>query len=801
MRERVYTLGEIAEIVGGKLHGNASDQIDHLFTDTRKTILNNALFVAIVTDKNNGHSYIKNAFDKGAKAALVSQKPNKEVSYILVSDTLEALQSLARHHRNQFDLPVIGVTGSNGKTIVKEWISTLLSDRFNVCKNPKSYNSQIGVPLSLWRLKDKHSIGIFEAGISKPKEMSRLAKMIQPDIGVFTYLGDAHAVNFQSQEQKLDEKLTLFESCETIICPENQQSAISKLQLLGKNVFTWGSGVTSDLHVSRDTTGVFLLTYLGVTEKAELNLIDKASLENTFTAIATSLVLGENLNSLCSKVSRLSAIDMRLQEVKGQQNNQLIVDYYNSDFQSVNIALDFLVQQKNKHVSTVIVSDILESDLTEQELYKKLAATIERHDMDQVIGIGPRIMYNQDLFATKSIFYESTSSFLQKHPIHELCDQSILVKGARDFAFEKIVERLKLKTHQTSLEVNLSRLQTNLDTIRAKLDQKVKIMAMVKALAYGSGGYQIARLLEKNGVDYLGVAYTDEAVQLRADGITLPIMVLNPDLTDLTPYLETDIQPVIYSFSSLKNLGDNKVKIHIEFDTGMHRLGFTQEDISRLKEYLKHHQELELVSVFSHLAGSDERSLDSFTEKQLKEFNSIYSQMELKEGVLKHIANTGGIERHPKARLDMVRLGIGLYGISSLGSKSELLPVGSFKSYISQIRKVPPGEGIGYGQHDKSDKERDIAVVAVGYADGYSRAFSRGEGYFLVGGRKAKVVGNVCMDMTMCDVSGIDCREGDEVIIFGDKPRVEELAENIGTIPYEILTNVSDRVNRVYFQE
>ncbi|MGB0849778.1 MAG: bifunctional UDP-N-acetylmuramoyl-tripeptide:D-alanyl-D-alanine ligase/alanine racemase, partial [Bacteroidia bacterium] len=760
-------------------------------------------FVAIVTDKNNGHNYIEAALKQGSRAILVSQKPTVECDYILVPDTLVALQTLATHHRKKYTIPTIAITGSNGKTIVKEWVSNLLSYEFNVCKSPKSYNSQIGVPLSVWQLKDSHEIGVFEAGISQPNEMANIASVLVPTIGVFTHLGDSHSSNFESNTQKLDEKLKLFHTCETIVCSSNQNEVFSALRRLNKKLFVWGSNVSCDLHITRSSSGEYIVTYKGESHLVSLSKNDKASVENTFMALATAIAAGSNIDKLIDKLNLLPQIDMRLQEIEGVQGNQLIVDYYNSDFQSVSIATDFMLQQKTNDEVTVVLSDILESKIDDYKLYSKLNSVLEKSSISTLIGIGEKISNNRDTFTMDTAFYPSTEDFLKQYPLHELKHQTILIKGARKFEFEKIAERLRKRTHQTSLEVNLSRLQNNLNLIQSKVGKNTKIVAMVKALAYGSGGYQIAKLLENNNIDYLGVAYTDEATQLRSSGITTPIMVLNPDFTDLTPYLEHNIQPVVYSFDSLEKVRGHQVKIHLEFDTGMHRLGFTQNDIGTLIETLQNQNDTEVVSVFSHLAGSDEKSLDEESHKQIQKFSQICDKLSstLQTNFIRHIANTAAIERLPSAIFDMVRLGIGLYGISSLKGESELLPVGTFKSYISQIKTVNANEGVGYGFHSKADHKRQIAVVAVGYADGFSRSFSQGVGSFYINGKKAPIVGNVCMDMTMCDVTDISCIEGDEVTIFGDTPRVEELAKNIDTIPYEILANVSARVNRVYFQE
>ena len=800
----LYRLKTIADIVNGKLHGDGALEILNIYTDTRSSRQHSALFIAIKTAKNNGNTFVPQAINQGTKAVLVSTKPKIDCNYILVEDTLDALQMLATHHRNQFTIPIVAITGSNGKTIVKEWLSTLLNDNHTVCKSPKSFNSQMGVPLSVWRLKgDHHTLGIFEAGISHPNKMDNLRRIIQPTIGVFTHLGDSHSANFESIEQKLSEKLQLFANCDTIVCSSYQPEVLSAVKKLGKNTFTWGNDAESNLYVVPSTSNEYTVTYLSKSYQVKLPTTDKATVENSFTSLATALALGEEIEPLITKLAVLPTIDMRLQQVEGAQGNTLILDFYNSDFQSVDIAFDFLKQQNTHKKITVILSDILENNLEPSKLYEEVNSVLQKHNVSQLVGIGKQISNAQSAFDLPSMFYPDTASFLKQHPVYELKDECILLKGARIFEFEKIAERLRKRTHQTCLEINLSRMQQNIDVIKSKVGSQTKVMAMVKALAYGSGDYQIAKLLQKNNIDYLGVAYTDEATQLRASGISTPIMVLNPDLTDLTPYQEDDIQPVIYSFASLEKVIKEDIVIHLEFDTGMRRLGFHKEDIPLLVSKLQTNKSLTVASVFSHLAASDDDSLDDFTQQQISDFNYISTTLENELGtpILKHLANTAAIERLPSATFDMVRMGIGLYGISSLENDVTLQPVGTFKSYISQIKTVPANTGIGYGQHSKTSTDRRIAIVAVGYADGYSRSFSQGKGAFTIHNKHAPIVGNVCMDMSMCDVSHIDCSEGDEVIIFGDNPRVEELAKTIGTISYEILVKVSERVNRVFYQE
>tara|TARA_Y100000385_G_scaffold145562_1_gene151180 strand:+ start:24054 stop:26459 length:2406 start_codon:yes stop_codon:yes gene_type:complete len=801
----LYSLEKIAEILGGKVFGDGSLEIKHIYTDTRKIQeKKNALFFAITSDKDDGHNYISQACNIGIKVFVVTKKPAIECSYILVKNSLQALHQLTKKHRENFQIPIIGITGSNGKTIIKEWVSHLLKESYVICKSPKSYNSQIGVPLSIWQLNDAHSIGIFEAGISKYDEMSHIANIIQPEIGIFTYLGDAHGNNFKSRRDKLLEKLKLFKNSKIVICSNTQKDVVNEIRRASIKLFTWGFEPSSNVLINHINDDLYHVQYQDEKVQLSLPFSDKASIHNTFTSIATALYIGENLKSIGKKIKALPNIDMRLQHVKGVYNSQLILDYYNADYQSITMAIDFLNQQKIEgQKCSIILSDILESYFKGKKLYKKINALLSNNKVHELIGIGENIEKHKEHFSIKSKFYSSTEMFLEKHPMHLLKNQMVLIKGARKFKFEKITEHLKLKTHQTALHVNLSRLQHNVNIIKNKIGPETKIMTMVKALAYGSGGYQIAKLLEYNNVDFLGVAYTDEATRLKRAGISTPIIVLSPDLTDLTPYTETNIQPVIYNISSLQKVKNLNISIHIEFDTGMHRLGFERKDLDKVVATLSNKSNINVVSIFSHLAGADNQSLDYLTKKQIEEFEKISLEFEKKSKLnpIRHLSNSAGIFRFPKAKMDMVRSGLSLYGISPVENQSKLLPVNCFKSYITQIRHIPAGEGIGYGHLDKVNYDRKIAVVAVGYADGYSRSFSCGKGSMLINGQFARVVGNVCMDMTMCDVTAISCKEKEEVIIFGDHPTVEDLSKQIDTIPYEILTNISERVSRIFFQE
>ena len=793
--------------------------IKNLFYDSRK-IQNpgGGLFFAIQTRRSDGHLYLKELAEAGISAAVVSKAPvGIEIEYILVDDTLGALQKLASFHRQQMDIPVIGITGSNGKTIVKEWISKICGEHFDVVKSPKSYNSQIGVALSLWQMEAKHTLGVFEAGISRPGEMDNLRAMIHPNIGVFTHLGAAHDANFSSDAQKLEEKLKLFSDCEIVIAPGDDASVASAIQSKNMTSFFWGRSDHCDLQIIKTQStpeGTVLdLKVQGKAEQMTIPFRDQASINNCLSAISAALVLKLSFEKIQKAVNTLQAVDMRLQQVPGINGNTLILDHYNSDIESLGQALEFVNQQGADTNRCLILSDIPESPLSDEEISKRVVQYCKDFGIDIFIGIGTQFMAYRSLFETlDASFYTETEEFLNQYPIYTLTNHHILIKGARRFAFESISDHLSAKVHQTVLEVNMSRLQDNLRIHEEILPKGHKLMVMVKAFAYGVGGAQVAKLLEFNKVDYLGVAYMDEGIDLREAGIRTPIMVMNPDMTKASLMSEYNLEPAIFSFAQLKSLSDSlyaDLKVHLEFNTGMNRLGFNVDDLDDLLTTLDKESRIQIASVFSHFAAADESEKDEFTLSQIDTFNRICSAVKSHFGdhILFHISNSPGIQRfehrdHVLEHTNMARLGIGLYGLSSDPNlKPKLQNAVSFKSYIAQIRNVKAGEGIGYGLHDKSDIDRRVAVVAVGYADGYSRGFSRGVGKFLIKGKEAKILGNVCMDMCMCDVTDIDCKEGDEVIIFGDKPGIEDLANWIHTIPYEILSSVSQRVNRVFYQE
>jgi Alr-MurF fusion protein len=804
----LYTVEEIAKIVGGTIYGmNPLTEIQHVSVDTRSLVFpKNTLFFALKTKKNDGHRYVSTAHKRGLACAVVSEKIDETGTYILVSDTLEALQKVAVFHRNHFNIPVIGITGSNGKTIVKEWIDTILKSKYVVCKNPKSFNSQIGVPLSIWNLKTHHDMGVFEAGISMPFEMNKLEQIIKPNIGVFTYLGDAHQFYFSSSNEKLMEKLQLFQNCHTVIAPDYQKEVVEAIQSLNTQAFLWGKSENAALQVE-NLESTLLLKYQNQTYLWENPPKESFLLGNILTAWCVGLVMGMEMNEIGAVIQKAPSPSIRIAQLAGISQNQLFVDYFNSDLDSLSALLSYSNSHYQNLGKVLIWSDLAEKYADVKSLYEKVDTLLKYYQIDIFIGIGNQFLAHSFPFSVETHLYQNVDDFLSQYPFYQWKNRQINLKGTARFQFEKIVHRLQFKTHQTRLEVNLKHMVDNLNFIKDRLPKNTHMMAMVKAFSYGSGDYQVAKTLQNSGVSMLGVAYLDEGLDLRKAGISLPIMVLNPDLEVLDIYVENNLQPVIFSANSFLKILDYKgadsLHIHLEADTGMHRLGFYPSELPSIAKILKGIKNINVASIFSHLAAADDHTQDDFTQNQICQYKEMCLDIQeiLGYPVIKHIANTSGILRFPDSTFDMVRLGLGLYGISPIFEKSDLKPVGTFKSYITQIKDISGGEGVGYGRHSFSQKPRKIAVVAVGYADGFDRRFSQGKGKFLINGKYALILGNVCMDMTMCDVTNIECNEGDEVVIFNDQLTVSELAKNIGTIPYEILTNVSERVSRIFLME
>ena len=827
-----YTIDKIASIIEGKLIGNHDKSlvIKDLLFDSRLVVLpENTLFFALKSQRNDGNKYIKELYNKGVRAFVVEEKPNsadiyENTVFILVNNTLQALQKVAASHRNNFNIPIIGITGSNGKTIIKEWLYQIFSPETLAVRSPKSYNSQIGVPLSVWQLDENHQIGFFEAGVSRPNEMQNLEEIIKPTIGIFTNIGEAHGKNFDNINAKVEEKLKLFKNVDTLIYCLDHKEIREAVRRLNIKTFTWSRhDKTADVLIhyiekNENHTEIRAIQQLSNSATQQLKIsipfTDDASIENAIHCWLTALKFNISESIIEKKMSQLYPIAMRMELKSGINNCGIIDDSYNSDFNALTIALDFMNQQHHGKKRVVILSDILQSELSEDVLYEKIAQLIKNKGVNLIIGIGEAIMRQSKKFDIEKIFYHDVKDFLANHQIETFHNQLILIKGARKFGFEKISKALQEKAHETILEINLNNLVKNMNYYRSKLKSDTKLMVMVKAFAYGSGNFEVSNVLQFHHADYLTVAYADEGIELRRKGISLPIVVMTPEINTFESIIKNNLEPDIYSFRSLSLLEDaienidiqlnSPIGIHIKLDTGMHRLGFLPEDIDKLLERLKSNDKIIVKSVFSHLAGSDSEEFNDFTMKQINNFEAMSSKIidAFPYKILRHILNSAGISRFTDYQYDMVRLGLGIYGIAPCDEdKGKLRTVISLKTTIVQIKEYEIGETIGYSRKGKIERKSRIGVVPIGYADGLKRELGNGNACFYVNGKAAPIIGNICMDMCMIDLTGIDCKEDDTAILFNEDYPVERIAEACNTIPYEILTSISQRVKRIYYQE
>ena len=807
----------IAAIIDANWFGTSnSNEISHISIDSR-SMQNGVetLFFALVGPNNNGHNYIAELIQKGVQNFVVTSIPENlkaKANFLVVKNTLEALQKFAGYYRNLYYFPIIGITGSNGKTIVKEWLNFLLSPDFSIIRSPKSYNSQVGVPLSIISINKNHNLGIFEAGISTTNEMSKLQQIIRPTIGILTNLGSAHDEGFSNFEEKIKEKIALFANAEILILKKDK--AIDAFLNSNLKTFSWSFiDETANVFISQKSlSDKTLLEVNNSGQKFEVTIPfkDDASIENAIHCLMVLLYLKYNTSVIQSRLELLYPVEMRLKVKTGIHNCTLIDDSYSSDFQSLKIALDFLENQKQHANKTIILSDIFQSGLSNDDLYSKVSELIISNKINRVIGIGDTISDYKNKFEN-CIFYKNTEAFIADFNSLNFGNETILIKGARLFEFEKIVHLLEEKTHETVLEINLNAISHNLNYYKSKLEPTTKIMVMVKAFGYGNGGFEIAKLLEHHHVDYLGVAFADEGIALKNAGIKLPIMVLNPENTSFSAIIQHHLEPEIYSLKGLnsflqiaKNSQLENYPIHIKLDTGMHRLGFEEENIEDLIAVLKDNKSVKVKSILSHMATSDSMDNQDFALYQIQLFEKLAAKIvaELNINPIKHLLNTSGISNFPEAQYDMVRLGIGLYGVSNDPQEQRFLEnVGTLKSIISQIRVINEGESVGYGRRFIAQKKSTIATIPIGYADGISRQWGNGVGFVTINGQKATIIGSICMDMLMADVSEIDCAEGDEVVLFGENPTVSFIAEKLGTISYEILTSISQRVKRVFYRE
>ena len=822
-----YTIEKITTLIGAHHYGENAADVAFILTDSRSLCFpEETLFFALQTNRNDGHKYIPELYQRGVRNFVVTDVPADrsetypDANFLKVSNTLKALQRLAERHRDEFDIPVVGITGSNGKTMVKEWLYQLLSPEMFVTRSPRSYNSQIGVPLSVWLMDEHTQVGVFEAGISKPGEMAALRAIIRPTIAVLTNLGTAHQENFSSMEAKCREKLVLFHDARTVVYDADDaivRRIVSKTDIQGETIAWSRRDKNAAFYVSEvkkeDAMSVVSYIYKGVAGRYSLPFIDAASVSNSIICAVVALQLGLSRDALDRRMRLLEPVAMRLEVKEGQHGCTLINDSYNSDINSLDIALDFMNRRPDhkgrRH--TLVLSDIYQSGKASRELYKEVSDLALKRDVEKFIGIGPQLCAQaEEIQLPEKFFFHTVEQFIHSEVFRSLHNEVILLKGARKFGFDQVTELLVKKVHETILEVNLNNVVENLNHYRSFLKPTTKLVCMIKADAYGSGSVEIAKTLQDHRVDYLAVAVADEGVTLRRNGITANVMIMNPEMTAFKTMFDYDLEPEVYSFRLLEALiraaekeGITDYPVHVKLDTGMHRLGFDPTaDMKRLIDRLKHQNAIIPRSVFSHFVGSDSDAFDDFSARQFALFDAGSKQLQaaFSHKILRHMDNSAGIEHFPERQMDMCRLGLGLYGVDPR-TNAMLQNVSTLKTTILQMHCVKAGETVGYSRKGVIEHDSLIAAIPIGYADGLDRRLGNRRCYCLVNGKKAPYVGNICMDVAMIDVTGIDCREGDSVEIFGDHLPVTVLSDVLETIPYEVLTGVSTRVKRVYFQD
>ena len=825
----IYTIEKIATLLGARRIGHADARIGWLLTDSRSLCFpEETLFFALRSQRNDGHRYIDDLYRRGVRNFVVENNSQFSISnsqfsdanFLVVPSPLEALQRLAERHRDEFDIPVVGITGSNGKTMVKEWLYQILSPQMTVTRSPRSYNSQIGVPLSVWLLNEQTEVGVFEAGISQPGEMQSLHDIIQPTIGVLTSLGAAHQKNFRSMDEKCMEKLQLFHGAKVIAYDSDNDTisrCIRKSGYKGEKIGWSKENQSAPLYISNisssSSTSSISYTYKGTCATYHLPFIDEASIECSFACAAVALCLGVSPEDLDARMAQLEPVAMRLEVKEGQHGCTLINDSYNSDVNSLDIALDFMNRRPEYQGRrrTLILSDIQQTGMDKTALYKEVSDLCLKRGVDRLIGIGTSIQRHAEVIAVgDKAFFPGVEQFVASDLFRTLHDEVILLKGARVFGFDHLTELLEQKVHETILEVNLNAVVDNLNFYRSFLKPETKLVCMVKADAYGAGAVEVAKTLQDHRVDYLAVAVADEGVTLRRNGITQNIMIMNPEMTAFKTMFDYDLEPEVYSFRLMDALiraaekeGITGWPVHIKLDTGMHRLGFNPEkDIDEVIERLKHQNAIIPRSVFSHFVGSDSDDFDRFSAMQFEKFDVASKKLQaaFSHKILRHMDNSAAIEHFPERQMDMCRLGLGLYGVDPRDNRM-LHTVSTLKTTILQLRHVPKEETVGYSRKGILTRDSVIAAIPIGYADGLNRHLGRGACYCLVNGQKAPYVGNICMDVAMIDVTDIDCHEGDMVEIFGEHLPVTVLSDVLDTIPYEVMTGVSNRVKKVYYQD
>ena len=824
-----YTIEQIRDILKAKGRiVTADSKVARLLTDSRSlSFPEETVFFAIKTKHGDGHNYIKELYNRGVRNFIVNRTDGllelEDANFIIVDNSLKALQALATHHRSLFDIPIIGITGSDGKTIVKEWLYQLTAGNYTVTRSPRSYNSQIGVPLSIWKLNSESTLGIFEAGISRVQEMDNLQQIIKPTIGIVTNISSAHQENFSTMQEKCMEKLSLFRKCEIVIYNADDAllaNCVTRSHLPSREIAWSQKDPERPLYIKsieKDDTGTTITyNYLTIENSYRIPFLDDASIEDSISCLAAALYLMIPADIIAERMAQLEPVAMRLEVKEGKRGCLIINDSYNSDTASLDIALDFMERRSSTlpHLKrTLILADIKQTGESAQALYRIVLQYLEERKIEKFVGIGKDINSQSTKFKKSNIechFFNTTEELLASHILREMSNECILIKGSRSFHFEDVSEALEKKVHQTILEVNLNALRDNLNSYRNNLNPETKTVCMVKAGAYGAGALEVGRTLQECNVDYLAVAVADEGAELRREGITTGIIVMNPEPSSYSTLFDNKLEPEVYSFGMLKSLihaacheGITDYPIHIKIDTGMHRLGFLPEEIPMLIDTLKRQSALTPRSVFSHFAGSDSPLFDDFTKTQMKRFETAADMLQgaFTQKILRHICNSAGAERFTDAQYDMVRLGIGLYGVSPIGNENTLRPISTLKTIILQIHDVPAEETVGYSRKGTLTRDSRIAALPIGYADGLNRKLGNGRGYCIINGKRAPYIGNICMDVCMVDVTGIDCNEGDIVEIFGNNLPVNTIAEWLDTIPYEVLTSVSNRIKRVYYSD
>lgn len=820
----MYKLKQIAKLVSAEAELVEDVDINEFLVDSR--LLNtpaSTLFLALVGQNHNGHNYVSFLYSQGVRSFIVSERREeflsmKDANFLYCASAMSALRTLALFHRQHFGAQVLAITGSNGKTITKEWLAQMLEDDIKVSRSPRSYNSQVGVPLSLLSVKADSKLAIIEAGISLPGEMLRHEELLKPEMGIFTHLGDAHGENFESKESKFYEKVQLFKDSKNVICQEGEIADYFRKNNTNNTIlFTWSTeeSATANLCIlsrTRTDNGCELILkqkISGNSTTINFPFYDDASIENFMSVVSALFLMGYSGEQIAKRAKNLQPIAMRMELKEGVNNSLLINDYYNSDLSSMNIALNTLALADSTRDKMLIMSDFIDVGDDFQKQYLEVARLLKNLNIKDFIGVGEKISSCKDIFAgINAKFYKNTETFLKVENRDDFRNKVVLIKGARKFEFEYIAEFLSKQSHSTILEVDLDAMASNLSYYKSKLPSETKMAVMVKACSYGAGSKEVASMLQYRGVDYLMVAYADEGVELRSAGISVPIGVMNPEPESFDNMIEFSLEPEIPSLflleefnKAVSHYGINDYPVHIKLNTGMNRSGFDEKEIGDLLDFFKKNRNVRIKSVFSHLATSDMPEEDEFTLSQLNLYDRMSSKIieVFEHKIIRHVLNSAGIERFPSYAYDMVRLGIGLHGISFDNAPLKL--TSSFKSYIASLREVPSGVTVGYGRKGRITKDSLIAVVPVGYADGLDRHLSVGVGEMFVAGHRVPIVGNICMDACMIDVTGIDVTVGDEVEIFGNNIPVTEISDKLGTIPYEILTSIAPRVRRVYYRE